>query len=57
MNYNELLNKLSAKLSDTKRESNVKKKETNTPSSQFLKEDITSTLLNQIGLEVHRQGG
>lgn len=57
MNYNELLNKLSTKLSDTKKESNVKKKETNTSSSQFLKEDITSTLLNQIGLEVHRQGG
>ena len=52
MNYNELLNKLSSNLGSIKTQEITKTINENLP-----KEDTTPTLLNQIGLEVQRQGG
>ena len=58
MDYNELLNKLSNNLATTKKKSDVqKKKEVDSTNRSISKMDTTSTLLNQIGLEVQRQGG
>ena len=57
MNYNELLNKLSNTLTTTKKKSDVQRKEIDSTNRSISKMDTTSTLLNQIGLEVQRQGG
>ena len=57
MNYNELLNKLSNNLVTTKKKSNVQRQEIDSTNRSISKMDTTSTLLNQIGLEVQRQGG
>lgn len=57
MNYNELLNRLSNTLTTTKKKSNIQRKEIDSTNRSISKMDITSTLLNQIGLEVQRQGG
>lgn len=58
MEYNELLNKLSNNLATTKEKSDVqKKKEVDSTNRSASKMDTTSTLLNQVGLEVQRQGG
>ena len=57
MNYNELLNRLSNTLTTTKKKSDVQRKEIDSTNRSISKMDKTSTLLNQIGLEVQRQGG
>lgn len=57
MNYNELLNRLSNTLTTTKKKSDVQRKEIDSTNKSISKMDTTSTLLNQIGLEVQRQGG
>lgn len=57
MNYNELLNKLSNNLVTTKKKSNIQRQEIDSTNRSISKMDTTSTLLNQIGLEVQRQGG
>lgn len=57
MNYNELLNRLSNTLTTTKKKSDVQRKEIDSTNRSISKMDTTSTLLNQIGLEVQRQGG
>lgn len=57
MNYNELLNRLSNTLTTTKKKSDVQRKEIDNTNRSISKMDTTSTLLNQIGLEVQRQGG
>lgn len=57
MNYNELLNKLSSNLATTKKKSDVQRQEIDSTNRSISKMDTTSTLLNQIGLEVQRQGG
>ena len=57
MNYNELLNRLSNTLTATKKKSDVQRKEIDSTNRSISKMDTTSTLLNQIGLEVQRQGG
>ena len=55
MNYNELLNKLSSKMSSA----SVKASGSRTTNGAGFtsKEDNTSIMLNRIGLEVQRQGG
>lgn len=55
MNYNELLNKLSSKMSAAS--SKVSGSRTANGAVSTPKEDTTSTMLNKIGLEVQRQGG
>ena len=55
MNYNELLNKMSSKMSAASTEAARRKAKASHVSTP--KEDTTSTLLNKIGLEVQRQGG
>ena len=55
MNYNELLNKLSSKMSSASAKASGSRAANNAVSTP--KEDITSTMLNKIGLEVQRQGG
>lgn len=55
MNYNELLNKLSSKMSSVLAKASGSHPANNAVSTP--KEDITSTMLNKIGLEVQRQGG
>lgn len=55
MNYNELLSKMSGKMSAASTEAAKRKAKASHVST--LKEDTTSTLLNKIGLEVQRQGG
>lgn len=57
MNYNELLNRLSNTLTTTKKKSDIQRKEIDSTNRSISKMDTTSTLLNQIGLEVQRQGG
>lgn len=57
MNYNELLNRLSNTLTTTKKKSDFQRKEIDSTNRSISKMDTTSTLLNQIGLEVQRQGG
>ena len=54
MNYNELLNKMSSKMSSAS--SKISGSRT-TNSAATPKEDNTSTMLNKIGLEIQRQGG
>lgn len=55
MTYNELLNKLSSKMSSASAKSSSSRAANNAGSTP--KEDTTSTVLNKIGLEVQRQGG
>ena len=55
MNYNELLNKMSGKISAASME--IAKNKSTASNVSTPKEDTTSTLLNKIGLEVQRQGG
>ena len=57
MDYNELLNKLSNNLASTKKKNDAQKKDIDSTNRAISKMDTTSTLLNQIGLEVQRQGG
>lgn len=57
MDYNELLNKLSNNLASTKKKNDAQKKDIDSTNRSISKMDTTSTLLNQIGLEVQRQGG
>lgn len=55
MNYNELLNKMSSKLSSAS--SKISGSRTTNNAVSTPKEDNTSTMLNKIGLEIQRQGG
>ena len=55
MNYNELLNKMSSKMSSASAKATNSRVANNAVSTP--KEDTTSNMLNKIGLEVQRQGG
>lgn len=55
MNYNELLNKMSSKMSSAS--SKISDSRTTNNAVSTPKEDNTSTMLNKIGLEIQRQGG
>lgn len=57
MEYNNLLNKLSTKLSEVKQNAKDKKVKTSMDVSAFDEVDTISTMLNKIELEIQRQGG
>ena len=55
MDYNELLNKLSSKMSSAASKASGFRTVNNAVSTP--KEDTTSIILNKVGLEVQRRGG